>query len=336
MDEPTTSNASSVLADVGELDRATYIGGSRVAAVLGLDPYGRTPLTEYLSIIGEQEGVIDEERRKFFEWRKEWEPVVIRRVIREFDAKIINVNQRYRDQSYEFFAAEIDGEWSDEDAAMQNLEIKTVHPLAFNERGGWGEPGTSDVPVHYASQAMWGLGVTGRQACVIVAMAGIDTFVFYRIDRDDESIAMMRERCLNFWREHVLKRVPPAPVNAADCQRLAMRMRGRPVEADVDMVANIKHLREVKEELKVLEGLEGDLKFAISESVIRQWGMKIGGPIMPKDNAIILHGGKQLASWTVQETTRLDNKALREAMPLIYTEFCKTSTSRVLRLKKEL
>ena len=129
---------------VGELDRRTYVGGSRVSAIMGLDPERqgnrKTALTEYLSIIGELEGKPDAERLAFFEWRKEWEPVVVKRLKREFDAQIVSVNQRYRDPVHEFMAAEIDFEWMDETnhpATVENGEIKTVHPLAYTEKQGW-------------------------------------------------------------------------------------------------------------------------------------------------------------------------------------------------------
>src|SRR3990167_9552293 len=96
------------------LDRRTYIGGSRVSAILGLDPYGKTQLSEYNAIVSEIEVGPSPETLKFLEWRKEWEPIVIKRIQREFDAKIVAVNERQRDSDVPYFADEISFKWIDE------------------------------------------------------------------------------------------------------------------------------------------------------------------------------------------------------------------------------
>lgn len=332
----------SALQNVGELDRRSYIGGSRVSAILGLDAYGKTPLSEYQFILGEIDNTPDAETLAFFEWRKEWEPIVIKRVKREFDAKIVAVNQRYRDSEYDFLAAEIDAEWADEDGAIQNLEIKTVHPLAFSETSGWGEAGTSDVPIQYAAQCMWGLGITGRQVCILVAMAGIDTLVFYRIERDEEVIADMRERCIAFWTEYVLKRVPPEPINLDDVMRLTLKMRGRPVEADDEMVKNLQDLASIRASIAAFDGSKDDVMFKIGVAILKQWGIPAPAvtdkgkiePAQVADNAVILRAGQQIASWKLQNTTRIDADKLRELHPDIAAACSKTTPSRVLRIKK--
>lgn len=323
--------------EVGELDRKTYIGGSRVSAVLGLDPYGKTPLTEYESIISEQEGKIDPEREKFFAWRKEWEPIVIKRIEREFDAKIVAVNKRYRDPEHKFLAAELDFEWLDPTTGLiENGEIKTVHPLAFNERGGWGEAGTADVPVNYSAQCMHGLGVMGRRKTVLVAMAGIDTFVHYNIERDDEVIAAMRARCVSFWIDNVLARLPPDPVSLDDCMRAMKRLRGKPVEADEQMYDWLTKLKALRETANAMEGEESELKFNIALAVLRAWGYPDPELALPgvKDNALITHAGAEIATWNAQSTARIDAKALRKEKPDIAALFTKSTISRVLRFKK--
>lgn len=325
-------NAPTLPAPVGEIDRRTYIGGSRVAAIMGLDPYDRTPLTEYLSIVSELENKPDAAQLAFFEWRKEWEPIVIKRVKREFHAQIVGVNNRYIDPEHDFFAAEIDAEWLDENGETQNLEIKTVHPLAFNERSGWGDEGTDQVPVHYAAQCMWGLGVTGRKVCILVAMAGIDTFVFYRIERDEETIAAMREHCAEYWLQHVVARVPPDPINLPDVMRLTLRMRGRTVEADADLLANLESLKGIRASMAAMEEEKNELMFKIGGSILHAWQADPDSP--PKDSAAILFNGVEIANWNYQETTRIDSKALRKEEPAIAAKFSKTTSSRVLRFKR--
>ena len=314
------------------LDRRTYIGGSRVSAILGLDPYGKTPLSEYNAIVSEIEVGPSPETLKFFEWRKEWEPIVIKRIQREFDAKIVAVNERQRDSDVPYFAAEIDFEWIDESGEIQNGEIKTVHPLAFSEQSGWGDAGTSDVPVNYAAQCMWGLGVKKRNVCILAALAGIDNLVFYRIERDDDVIENMREQCRRFWEDNVLPRIPPDPINMGDISSLMLKMRGRPCEADDELFENLRILQKIRGSIAAMEGDKEELMFKIGSAVLAKWQAAPDNP--PKDNAIILRGGQQIASWSYQETVRLQVKELREAEPEIAAKYSKKTASRVLRFKK--
>ena len=324
---------------VGELDRKTYVGGSRVSAVMGLDPerqgQRKTALTEYLSIIGELDGKPDPERLAFFEWRKEWEPVVVKRLKREFDAQIVSVNQRYRDPDYEFMAAEIDFEWMDETnhpSTVENGEIKTVHPLAFSETQGWGEAGSSDIPVHYASQCMWGVGVKRNRVCVPVAMAGIDLFTFYRIERDDETIKWLRDGIVDFWVNHVLKRIPPDPQNWSDMMQLYSKINGKPVEIDDGIMLAIRNLAEIRVSLKQFADDEEEVKFRIAEFVSKAWGVKPKEE--PEDDASLIYQGKVVATFNKGKGAHLDQQRLRKDKPEIVSAYTLPHYFRMIRIKK--
>lgn len=320
-------------------DRRRFIGGSDAAAIMGLGAYGRTPLTTYFAKTSDTHEALDPERKRFFERRKRFEPLIVEMLREEFDAEIVCVNQRYIDVEHDFLAAEIDFEWRDPaDGTIQNGEIKTVSPFAFGEKHGWGDVGSDEIPIHYAAQVMHGLGVTGRRTCIVAALAGFDKMVFYKLLRDEETIAEMRARCINFWTEHVLKFVPPDPISLEDCLRLSTRIRGRPIEADDELLANLQALKNIRASMKAMGEESDEVTFKIGATVLKAWGLTWtdGDIISPaKDAAIILRGGQQIASWNLQETTRLQPQLLREAMPEVFAQFSKTTKSRVLRLKKE-
>ena len=324
-------------------DRTKYLGGSNAAAVMGLGAYGNTPLTCYLAKIGEGAEEIDPKRELFLQRRKRWEGPIIEMLREEFDAEIVGVNRRYRDREHAFLAAEIDFEWRDADGSIQNGEIKTVSPFAFGERDGWGEAGSADIPVHYAAQVMHGLGLTGRQTCIVAAMVGLDSMIFYRVERDDETIAALRDQMVRFWINNVLARVPPEPVSLADVMRLTLRMRGRPVDADESLLANLDSLAHIRGSMAAMDGEKDELMFKIGLSILKQWGIPAPAltdkgaidPAQVGDNALILSAGKQVASWNLQSTTRVDSKRLREEAPEIFTKFSKTTPSRTLRFKKQ-
>lgn len=326
-------NAPDQLQNVGDIDRRTYLGGSDAAAILGLDPYGKTPLTVYLAKIGELGGTPDPEKEKFLRRRKRFEEPIVAMLREEFGGEIVAMNARYIDPEHGFLAAEIDFEWADADGVIQNGEIKTVSPFAFNEGAGWGEAGTDQIPIHYHCQVMHGLGVTGRQACILAALAGLDTMVFYRIERDEETIAAMREAEVRFWREHVEARVPPEPVTMADAQRLFARRNGRPVDLDDETAAALSTLRQVRDTIKAHDGEKADLELQVAKFVCKAWRLP-DGEEPPKDAADLFHNGKKVATWRRGRSTYLDQKALGAEHPEIREAFTRETHFRAFYFPK--
>lgn len=339
---PNEPNAVA-LANIGEIDRKSYLGSSDCAAVLGLGAYGATPLTVYMKKVGEQAEEMDPKHQLFLTRRKRWEEPIVQMLREEFDGKIVAINHRYADPEFPFLAAEVDFEWADADGVIQSGEIKTCSPFAFGDKQGWGEAGTDQIPVHYCAQVMFSLMVTGRQTCIVAAMVGLDTMIFYRVERDDEVIKEMRAKCVKFWTENVLKRVPPEPINLPDVMRLTLRMAGRPVEADDAMVKNLRDLADIRGQMAAFEGEKDDVMFKIGCAILKAWGVTepalrepgvIDAGQPPVDNAVIMRVGQQIASWNLQRTKRIDADKLRELHPEIAAACSKTTPSRVLRFKK--
>jgi predicted phage-related endonuclease len=324
--------APAPLENVGEKDRRTYIGGSDIAALLGLDPYGKTPLTVYMAKIGERSGTPDPERERFLARRKRWEGPIVQMLREEFDGEIVAINNRYVDPEHDFLAAEIDFEWRDADGSIQNGEIKTVSPFAFNERSGWGDAGTDEIPVHYHAQVMHGLGVTGRRTCIVCAMAGLDTMVFYRVDRDDETITGMREVAVSFWRRHVTGKLPPSPITMGDVGLLFKRHNGRPVELDDETAQALRNLRAVREQLKALEGDEAELELTVAKYVCNAWG--VVAPEESKDNAALIHAGVEIAKWSAGKGSHLDQARFAADHPDIKAAYTVPHYYRTFRFKK--
>lgn len=324
--QPTMSD------DVGELDRRTYLGSSNAAAVMGVGAYGNTALTCYLAKIGQGEEEMDPRQRLFLNRRKRWEGPIVEMLREEFDGNIVAVNRRYRDPEHDWMAAEVDFEWLDADGQLQNGEIKTVSPFAFGEKHGWGEPGTADIPVHYACQVMFSLMVTGRQTCIVAAMVGLDTMLFYQVDRDEETISAIREECVRFWHEHVLARVPPDPVSYEDCLRLALRMRGKPVEIDDATATRLEQLRAIRANAKAMEGDESAIKFEILDFIRRAWLLDPTDEVA--DNAVLLRNGVKVATYNLQSSARIDAERLRSERPEVAAEYVKSTATRVLRIAK--
>lgn len=304
------------------MDRTKHIGGSDAAAILGISPW-KSRLRLYLEKIGEYVEEVTPEKQRVFDRGVRWEPVVAEMVVDELRAvsnddepiAVIARNVRYLDAELEFIQAEIDLEIMLNGHAT-NVEIKTVHPFAAKE---WGDAGTDEIPLHYLAQTMHGLMVTKRQTCIVAALIGVDDLRLHIVHRDDETIAAMRAKEIEFWRR-VQERDPPDPETDEDVKWCFPKDYWTIAEADEELFRLWGELHYQKNIASHADDeiarIEQQIKLAMGTS------------------KTLLFQGKNLCTWSSQESERIDVKRLRAERPDIAEEFTKTSASRVFRLAK--
>ena len=307
----------------GEPDRRRYIGGSDIAALMGVAPEfdgeRDTPLTVYFSKIGAGESAMPPEKKLFLNRRKRWEGPIVEMLREEFDAEIVSINRRIIDPEWSFMASEIDFEWKDpETGLIENGEIKTVSPFAFKEKFGWGEPGTSDAPIHYYMQVQHGMGVTGRRKAILAAMVGLDGMHFYPIARSDDLIDDQRRVCYRFWMDNVLKGVVPDAMSMGDLKALyRSASSGLTVAADSDVGSKALHLRAMRAQIDAIEleaiALEFDVKNAM------------------KDAEFLSVDGRRIWSWKEQDWSRLDQTNLKIDEKEIWRRYMLNGRHRILK-----
>jgi putative phage-type endonuclease len=263
-------------------DRKQLIGGSDVAAILGVSKW-KTPFQLYQEKIGAFVEEITPEKQKVFDRGHRWEPVVIEMMVDELksrghDVEIIARNERYMDPEYSFLACEIDVELRI-DGEELNGEIKTVHPFAAKE---WGEPETDEVPIYYAAQVMHGLMIKPRCRSIIAALIGADDLRIHFMARDDETIAGIRTREIEFW-QRIQNRNPPEPTDPVDVKWLYQRDGGTAIEADDELALLCQQLKDMKADAKALDGH--------IELLATKIKARMGTA------ATLLYRGKPLATW---------------------------------------
>ena len=214
---------------------------------------------------------------------KRWEPVVVEMLVDELqgrghDVQIIARNERYQDHEFPFLACELDLELLI-DGEEVNGEMKTVHPFAAKD---WGEEGTDEIPIYYAAQVMHGLMIKPRRRAIVAALIGADDLRIHFLDRDDETIAGMRPREIEFW-QRILDRNPPEPTDPVDVKWLYQRDGGTAIEADDDLALICQRLKDMKADAKNLDGQ--------IELVAAQIKARMGTA------ATLLYRGKPLATW---------------------------------------
>jgi putative phage-type endonuclease len=263
-------------------DRSTYIGGSDVAAILGVSPW-KSAFRLYQEKIGAFSEEVTPAKAKLFRRGHRWEPIVVEMLIDELqdrghDVQIIGRNARYQDPELPFLACELDLELLI-DGEETNAEMKTVHLFAAKY---WGEEGTDEIPIYYASQGMHGLMIKPRRRCVFAALIGADDLRVHQIERDDETIAAIRAREVEFW-QRVQSRTPPDPEAIEDVRWLYAKDDGDTIEADDELLALCQALKDAKAANKA-----GDAR---ADVLTTQIMTRIGNA------ATVLYRGQRIATW---------------------------------------
>lgn len=336
--EPLPQPAAAVIR-AEEYDRRRYIGGSDIASILGVQPPGwRTALAVWERKTAPDAAVelTEGEVRKRLARGQVVEPLVAGLLESMFSIRTIVRSRRYADPEVDYFAAEIDAEVPfsavaplfdgrpgaptldriDGDEPV-NIEIKTVHPFAASQ---WGGEGTDEIPIHYAAQIQWGLGVRRRRFAICAALFGADSLVLYPVVIDEELVAEMRDQARRFWLDYVLAGTPPPPMNRDDCQRLWPEHKaGASVEADANLLANVRTLAQVRDKRKAYEGGEEGIDLLIREAM--------------RDAETLTHDGEVIATLKAQNTTSIDQAKLKAEFPDAYKACLRVGRTRVLRLK---
>lgn len=302
-------------------DRSKFLGGSDMAAVMGVSPW-KTPVELWMEKTGQSvHEDTDPAREKRLARGKKLEPFIIDMVIDKLRAEghevqLIRCNERYVDPEHPFLACEIDMELL-LDGEHINGDAKSVHGFA---RKKWGDEHTEDVPIEYAAQFMHGLGITGRSRCLVAALSSFDDVSIYWVNRDDETIAAMRAKAVQFWTDCVLGGAKPDPIEFGDIKALFPLDDGTSIEATSNIADKVIRLSGVKSQIKDLEDEEARLQFDIANFI--------------SPHALLTFGGREIASWKAQQARRFDQKRFAEAHPDLVPAFTTTTTQRVLRIKK--
>lgn len=297
---------SAVLAPRLSADRG-YIGGGNVAGILGCSPY-KSPRDEFLTITGLAANDDAAGREAFFKRRKALEPFAAEVFQQATGLTIVRRNERYDDPAYPFIRSEIDFETSD----GCNGETKTVHPLAAAE---WGYSGTDDLPVYVAAQVMHGLAVTGRQAAWVHALVGLDDDRIFRVERDNDLIAAIRAREIEFWERYVVPCREPEASTIGDVLRMYQVHTGRAVVADDQALDDLRRYREIHPLVKELDDIKDRIRLY----------MRDAGTLVTEDGTV-------LATWRTQSRRAFSQSAFAEAHPDLFEQFKQASQTRVLRI----
>ena len=246
--------------------RRQGIGGSDIAAILGLSPY-RTAVDVWL----DKRGLAEElEENEAMYWGITLEEVVSKEFQIRNNTKVQRVNRILQHEANPWMQANIDRiVWEGNAMPVNSFtgELRSKHLLECKTAGAfvahrWGND-EDTLPLEYTCQAMWYLAVTGADICDVACLIGGQKYIQRRIVRDDAVIASMIESARVFWFDHVQTGIAPEPVNGDDVAKLFKQDNGTSIQANEEMLMCIDRLTALKAELKTLENEEEELQDAL-------------------------------------------------------------------------
>jgi putative phage-type endonuclease len=212
--------------------RRDGIGGSDVAAILGLDKW-RGPLAVYLSKIGEGENSTSIAGRRGNHLES-----FAAELYAEETGLALSEPGTFRgkgDQSWRLANVDRLAFVNGDSRPNRVVECKCPTSRTYHE---WGEAPDGRVPESYLVQCTWYMDVTGIHRCDLVALLD-DEIRIYPVEWDDEFAAMLRERAERFRVDHVLARNPPPPdgtwASKLYLEKRFPRSRGNMLEATPEL-----------------------------------------------------------------------------------------------------
>lgn len=319
--------------------RQQGIGGSDIAAILGLNKY-RTALDVYQDKLGIAEEIEENEAMHF---GTILEDVVAQEFAERVGLRVQRVNATICTGKDFWMRANIDRaivnpdiagnvrikEQKDTNRILTTDAILECKTAGFRSAHLWGpsqelEIATGEVtseheiPVQYELQVQWYMAVTGvSKAYVAVLIAGQE-FRCYEVERNDTLIAQITQYAHKFWFENVCLKKAPEPTNSKELKAVCPIDNGNLTEASNETAVDIGEYRNIRGRIDELS----DQLDAITERIKMSVGEHLG----------LTLGGEKVVTWKSQSRTSIDSKKLKAEFPEAWAQCQKTSSYRTFKV----
>ena len=321
--------------------RKKGMGGSDVAAALGLSPW-RTPVELWQDKRGESDTQPTSDSMHFGTLL---EDIVAKEFQERTGMKVQRVNYTFADGEDDWMRANIDRAIVNPDisgnvrAAKEHregqpfittdaiLECKTASAFSAPL---WGDSQEDEIksgkivtehriPLYYETQVQWYMRLTGVPVCYVAVLIGGNDFRMYKVDRNEEAITAIVEKCRVFWFDFVKAGVAPEPMDIDDIRHLYKREVGPMIEASAEAAIALGEYRNLK-------GQADSIKKQM-DAVATQIAGFIG------ENEGLLLDGKKAVTFKAQSRATFDSKKLKADAPELWIKYVgHTAPSRVLRV----
>lgn len=220
--------------DAWHAARAQGIGGSEIAAVLGLSPY-----ESRFSLWHRKKGLIGpvEESEEMY-WGKEHEPAICRRFARNHPEWFVRGAFTYAAAGRPWQIANPDRNlWSTDSHIDDRIPAAVLEAKTSRDDTGWGEEGTDAIPVWYRAQCMHYMDVLGARRCYVAVLIAGSEYREYVVDYDPADALRGRQAGAEFMRTLAADERPDIDGHAATYQAIRELPDGLDdVDVEIDTV----------------------------------------------------------------------------------------------------
>jgi len=283
-------------------NRAAFLGGSDIGAILGVSKY-RSAMDVWLEKTRKRVDTKDSFALRFGSFAESFIADEYALLTGEY---LVDHPESLVHPNYSFCVGHIDRFVLEKKGlslfhsdgglnAKKLLECKTANHFS---QGDWGEPGTDAIPLPYLCQCLWYLGITNLSEIDVAVLLGGSDLRIYTITRDLELESLLFEKAAFFWTEHVQKDIPPKPQSISDCQALFQRASsGKTLEASSETLNLIRKLKALEAQTFAEEEQIDAIKQALMEHMA--------------DAEVLTYLGKPVITWKAPKPSyRIDTKRL--------------------------
>ncbi len=240
--KPRSRSEPLVVVETADLPRDDWlnyrrlgIGGSDVAAILGVSPF-RTARDIYYDKLGVVAIDPDESNWVSLEMGHLLEDLVARIFAKKTGYRVFQIKKMFRHPKYPFMLADVDYFVELPDGSLAILEIKTTN---YNAKENWFLGEYEITPEYYELQGRHYMAVMDIDRVFFCCLYGNteDEVIIREVKRDKAYEAEMIYLEQEFWMEHVQKQVPPPYVEDGDLVMESVRMYGEPADENAPTLA---------------------------------------------------------------------------------------------------
>lgn len=317
--------------------RRQGIGGSDVAAILGISPF-RTARDLYDDKLNIASAADDAGNWVALEMGHLLEPLVARIFAKKTGLEVFQIKKMFQHPQYPFMLADVDYFVRLPNGKIAILEIKTTN---YNAKDHWWRDGEECVPVYYETQGRHYMAVMDIDEIFYCCLYGNneDEVIIRHLYRDREYEQEMVYLEREFWHDYILTRIPPPYTEDGSLileslrRRLGAADKTIPaIQLDNDLSATMLRYLRLQEQKQQVETRVKTLDTEM-QRLKGQMVAKLGGSCM----AMGEYGGTQYTiSYNPVSRTGItkDNlQKLKLLHPDIYDEYVTVSESRRFSIK---
>jgi putative phage-type endonuclease len=279
--------------------RRTGVSGSDAAAIIGLNRW-RSAFDVYADKLGLKKEQPDNEAMR---QGRDLEQYVAERFVEATGKKVRRRNAMLQHPEYPFMIANIDRWVVGENAGFEAKTTSVLNRTKFAQ---------GEYPPNYYVQCMHYMAVTGADRWYLAVLVLNKAFYVFTIERDEAEIQTLIDAEKDFWENHVLKQIPPAPdgtestselikqlfPEAREREEIALYGHEEKIQQYLELDARVKELTQERDAIKQ------ELQLALADAEI---GRAQG----------------YIVEWKNQVRQSLDTKKLKSEHAEIYEKYLK-------------